>query len=94
MSNLGNSLDLPFEEGPRGPLPDGHQHFSGGVVVMAAVINVPEVGPKPALVWRFATPDGDFYTPIVLVMDDDQIAKLAPLIEQSVSVARKAAAAS
>lgn len=88
--DLGNSLDLPFEESPRGELHDEHVHYASGVVVMAAVVPVPEVGPKPAVVFRFANPDGTgFYPPIVLVADDEQLAKLRPLIVEAVQTARR-----
>ena len=91
MGDLGNSMDLPYEPGGEGPMFDDHVHFSGGVVVSAAVIDVPEIGPKPALVFRFAMPEGGFYPPVVLVQDDDQIANLRPLIFQSIKAAREAA---
>ena len=90
MSDLGNSMDLPFEP-TTGHLHDQHVHFSGGVVVMASVMNVPGIGPKPSLVFRFAMPEGGFYPPVVLVQDDDQIAKLRPLIFQAIKAAREAA---
>jgi hypothetical protein len=93
MSALGNDMDLPYESGPPGYLHDEHAHFSGGVVVMASVVDVPDAGPKPALVFRFATPTGGFYPPTVLVCDDDQLAKLRPLILQAVHAAREAAKA-
>ena len=91
MSDLGNSMDLPYEAGPPGELADEHVHYSGGVVVMAATIPVPAAGVKPALVFRFATPTGDFYPATVLVCDDDQLAKLRPLINQAIAAARRAA---
>ena len=90
MSDLGNSMDLPFEP-TTGHLHDQHVHFSGGVVVMASVMNVPGIGPKPSPVFRFAMPEGGFYPPVVLVQDDDQIAKLRPLIFQAIKAAREAA---
>ena len=91
MGDLGNSMDLPFEPGGEGPMLDDHVHFSGGVVVSASVVDVPEIGPKPALVFRFATPLGGFYPPVVLVQDDDQMAKLRPLIFQAIKAARDGA---
>ncbi len=90
MSDLGNSMDLPFEP-TTGALEDEHVHFSGGVVVMASVVAVPDAGPKPALVFRFSTPLGEFYPAIVLVTDDDQMAKLRPLINESIAAARRGA---
>jgi hypothetical protein len=89
-TGLGNSMDVPFEEGGAGELSDDHVHYSGGLVVMAATIDVPEVGMRPALVFRFATPDGQFYPPVCLVADDDQLAKLRPLISEAIASARRA----
>ena len=90
MGDIGNSMDLPFEP-TTGQLHDEHVHFSAGVVVMASVMDVPGIGPKPALVFRFAMPLGGFYPPVVLVQDDDQIAKLRPLIFRAIKAARDAA---
>lgn len=92
MTDLGNSMDLPFEP-TTGHLTDEHVHYAGGVVVMASVADVPEAGPKPALVFRFSNPHGEFYPAIVLICDDDQMARLRPLINQSVHAAREAARA-
>lgn len=86
-------MDLPFEAGDGGQLADEHVHYSGGVVVMASVVDVPGLGPLPALVFRFATPAGGFYPPFVLITDDDQMAKLRPLIAESIHTAREAAKA-
>jgi hypothetical protein len=92
MGDVGNhNLDLPFEEGGAGPLHDDHVHFSGGLVVMASTVDVPSVGRKPALVFRFARPDGVFMPTICLVADDDQIAKIRPLINEAIAAARRAA---
>jgi hypothetical protein len=91
MSDLGNSLSMPFEPTPEGPLLDDHVHYSGGVVVAAAVCPVPGIGPKPALIFRFTTPEGEFYPAVVLVCDDDQLAGLQPLISKAIHAARKAA---
>jgi hypothetical protein len=91
MSDLGNDMDLPLEP-TSGELLDHHVHYSGGVVVMPSVVNVPDIGPKPAIVFRFAIPTGDFYPPVVLVLSDEQMAKLRPLIVESIQMARRAAA--
>lgn len=90
MTDLGNSMDLPLEP-TTGQLYDDHVHWSGGVVVMASTVDVPEVGVKPAVVFRFTTPDGTFYPPVVLVTDDDQMAKLRPLLVEAIQMARRAA---
>lgn len=90
MADLGNSMDLPLEP-TIGELLDADAQYSGGVVVMPSIVDVPEVGVKPALVFRFATPLGGFYPAIVLVADDDQMAKLRPLIVEGIQMARRAA---
>jgi hypothetical protein len=88
-----HNLDLPFE--PQQPTPGlqgEHVHYSGGVVVMAAVVDVPGAGKKPALVFRFAEPTtGQFYPAFCLVQDDDQMAKLRPLINEAIAQARRGA---
>lgn len=92
MTDLGDSLDVPFEsQQPTPGLQGEHVHYSGGVVVMAATVDVPGAGKKPALIFRFATPTGGFYPPVCLVEDDDQMAKLRPLINGAVAEARRAA---
>ena len=88
---LGNSMDLPFEQGP----PDqtinlDRAHLAGGMVVMAAVIPV-DGEPKPVLVFRFAAPLGQFYSPLVLVMDDDQMRKVPDLVAGAARAAVRAA---
>lgn len=88
----GNSLDLPFEP-TTGELLDEHVNYSGGVVVMASVVTLAE-GKAPALVFRFAVPTGGFYPPTVLVLEDDQMAKLRPLIMEAIATARRGAKAS
>jgi hypothetical protein len=104
MNHLGNDLDLPFEGSPKTPLFDrGQAQMSGGMVVMAATADVQVEPPvagiggkrvtKPALVFRFATPDGRFYQPIMLVLDDDQMANAPKLVTDAVDAARKAAQA-
>jgi len=93
-----HSLDLPFEAGPPGQyvtgadlLADGH--IAGGLVVVAAVVPVDGVGPMPCLVYRFVKPEGGFYPPMVLVVDDDQMAKLVPLTVSAAAAAITAAQA-
>ena len=92
--DLGNSMEMPYESGGQGPMLDDHVHFSSGVVVMGAKVDMPEIGPKPALVFRFAIPNGSgFYPPVCLVLDDDQMAKTRPLINAAIHDAREAARA-
>lgn len=89
-----HSLDLPFQ--PQDPTPglqDEHVHWAAGVVVIAAAVDVPDVGKMPALVFRFTEPStGVFYPPFCLVADDDQMAKLRPLINEAIATARRGAA--
>lgn len=91
MTGLDNSIDLPFEPSSGELQLDADAQFAGGVVVMACVVDVPEVGPSPALVFRFTAPLGGFYPPMVLVCADDQLAKLRPLVAEAIVTARNAA---
>lgn len=91
MADLGSTLDLPFEEGPPGQYLDlEHAKLSGGCVVLASVLPIPG-DPKPALVFRFTSPDGRFYAPIVLGIDPAQAEKLPILVNRAVRAAIKAA---
>lgn len=86
---MGN-LDLPFEPNDLTNLTDTHAHVASGVVVMAAV-----VAGYPALVFRFAIPDGSgFYPPVVLALSEShQPDALRHLIDQSLTHAVQVAAA-
>jgi hypothetical protein len=89
-----DDLDMPFEEQAATPMPDEHQHIASGLVIMAGVVPVPDHGPMPCRVYRFAIPDGSgFYPPIVLVVDADQMAKLAQLTAAASATAIQSAAA-
>ena len=90
MSRLGDSMDLPFEEGPVHHTTE-QMLLAGGVVVMAAVVPLPDGDKKPALAFRFASPTGQFYPLMTLVLDDDQVAKLPALIEQAAAAAIRVA---
>jgi hypothetical protein len=88
--NLGDSLDVPFEEGPRGQTLDlSDAHLSGGLVVLAASVPIGDER-KPALVFRFTTPHGEFYPPMLLVLDETQARKTPDLITNAVHAAIKA----
>lgn len=85
------SLDMPFEEGPPGQTVDlSDANVSGGAVVIAGVLPVGH-STMPALVFRFATPDGRFYPPMVLVFEEDQMGKFPDLVAQAVASALRAA---
>lgn len=89
--SLGDSLDLPFEETPPGMTLDENVVLSGGLVVMGAVVPVPSLGPKPALVFRFAAVDGTFLPAVVLVLDVDQAEKTPQLVAAATAAAVRAA---
>ena len=92
MSRLGDSMDLPYEDNPAPVFITDDLRLSGGVVVAAAVVPLPDDGTlKPTLVFRFSDPFGNFYPPIALVLDDQQAAKLPTLVRDAVEGARKAA---
>lgn len=92
--DMGNhDMDLPFEEQQPTPMnPNDVPLVASGVVVMATLADVPGVGLKPGLVFRLVRPDGAFYQPIMYVADDDQLAKMRPLINAAIASARNAAA--
>jgi hypothetical protein len=92
MSRLGDSMDLPYEPNPPGQTINDKFIVSGGLVIAAATVPMPDDGElKPALVFRFSSPLGEFYNPVLLVLDDDQAANLPKLVQQSVDGAREAA---
>lgn len=89
------SLDLPFEEGPPGQTMsfDGAT-IASGLVLVAITVPVPGAGVMPGLAFRFANQDGSgFYTPVLLVVDDEQMAGMAKLAadasEASIRAARQ-----
>lgn len=88
---MSKELDLPFESNQTPQELDlGHAHFAGGVVVMASFMEAPE-GKLPTLVYRFAKADGTgFYPPMIVVVDEDQLTKLAQLTASAVAAAIKA----
>jgi hypothetical protein len=95
MRRLGGSgdMNLPYEPSS-GHLTDNEGDIASGVVVMAAVVNVPEAGPMPALVFRFARPDGSGFYPVTcLVCEGEDLAALPSLVTAAVAGAIKAAAA-
>jgi hypothetical protein len=92
MAKLGDSMDVPYEPGPPGQFLTDDFLVSGGVVVMAGTLPLPDDGEaKPALVFRFSDPFGQFYPPVLLVLDDDQAANLPTLVRQAVDGAIEAA---
>jgi hypothetical protein len=95
MTDGTNDLDLPFEEGPPGQtMPLGDGHIAAGMVVIAGVVPVGDRGLMPCLIYRFANPDGSgFYPEMVLIVDDEQMLKLAQLIVAASTAAVRGAAA-
>lgn len=90
-----SDLDLPFEGQEPTETDLGHGHTSGGVVILAAVMDLGEAGKMPTLVYRFAKPDGTgFYPPISLVIKADQAEKLVELTRSAVTRAVEVAARS
>lgn len=86
-------MDLPFERQARAEVPLDAAMVSGGVVIAAALLPVPDGGPDmPALVFRFAMADGSgFYPPTVLTAELHQLEALVPLITQAVTTVSEAA---
>lgn len=88
-----NSLDLPFEKVPTGQTVDASDALiASGLVVLAVVVPVPEVGPMPGLMFRFANPDGSgFFPPMILCVDEDQMVKTAAMVSKATAAAIGAA---
>lgn len=88
MSRINNDLDLPFEPQKRTNLDISDGHIASGAVVMAGTIDVPDHGRMPAVLYRFANPDGSgFYPPIALVAEPDQLLNLIKLTRAAVLAA-------
>lgn len=89
-----SDLDLPYESQEPTPLAD-NPLYAGGVVIMGGSSSEPWDGGRkfPVLVFRFALPDGSgkFYLPVALVLTDEQMGKLQPLITTAIHDAREAA---
>lgn len=92
-----NDLDMPFDQvvdeitGETAAEIVNDAMLAAGVVVMAASVPVAGV-PWPAVVFRFAMPDGSgFYPPMMLITDHTQMAKLSVLTGRAVDAAIKAA---
>lgn len=84
-------LNLPFEAQEPVPFTDLHFHVASGVVVIASVVDVGET-PMPALVFRFAKPDGSgFYTATMLISEEGDLERLPDLIRDTVAGACNAA---
>ena len=94
MARLGDDgVDLPFERQQPTDLVDEFL-LSGGVVCAAATVPVPEIGIRPALMFRFAKADGTgFHHPILLLLEADQAESLVRLVRDSVDAACEAAGA-
>lgn len=65
--------------------------LSGGVRVFGASVQTPP-GPVPAVVFKFACPDGSgFYPPMLLVAKPEELRQLAALVDQAAAAALVAA---
>lgn len=51
---------------------------------MAATVNVPGFGPRPALAFRFRDEHGEIGKPTLLVLEDAEMAQVAVLVGQCV----------
>ena len=81
------SMNMPFEPQDETALPTEGVMLSGGCVVAAIFIGHGPLGKLPALMFRFAKPDGTgFYPATVLACDDfADLHGLAPLIQSAVN---------
>jgi hypothetical protein len=85
-------MDLPYEANPETAHITEALVVAGGVVVAAATVPVGE-HTYPALLFRFALPDGQFLPAVTLVCMPAQLEALIPLVQEAVADAVKAAAA-
>lgn len=65
--------------------------IAGDLLCAPVAVVVEDAGKKPGVVFTFVAPDGTPYQPIVLLADDDQLAKLRPIILGAVAAARREA---
>ena len=73
------SMNVPYESNPEPYDTELQGNLSGGVVVIGATIEVDGVW-RPALIFRFAIPDGSgFYPDMALVAQDDELKDLPDL---------------
>lgn len=90
--HLGDDLDVPWQDAVDGTTVNlGDAVLAGGWVLSATVVPVPDVGPCPALVFRFSRYDGHLLRPVVLVLDEDQMRKAGTLATKAVGAAIHAA---
>ena len=91
--HMGDDLDLPFEAAtPGSTIALNDVVLSGGLTVSATAVPVPGVGTCPGLVYRFSRYDGHILRPVVLILDDRQMAKVPALTADAARAARAAAA--
>ena len=84
-------LNLPFEPCDEVPFTDLNYLVSSGVVILDSVVDVGDT-PMPALVFRFAKPDGSgFHMTTMLVADAPDLLRLPELLHQSIDASVKAA---
>lgn len=83
MSLGDGSLNLPYEDLPEPAYGEeidlSDAALAGGMVTMAAAVSVGE-GREPAIVFRFASPEGEFYKPMVLVVSAEEMESLATVV--------------
>jgi hypothetical protein len=85
-------MDMRFEINPPGQrsIPAEDMILTGGVVTMATLVPVPIDGVEhqyPAVVFRFSTVEGEMLPPVLLVLEEDQMAGLGHLVGQTADAA-------
>lgn len=89
--------EIPLNQSMRrleGHLEGTETRWSGGVVVVAAAVEHPDLGHIPALVFRFRTADNNtFHEPIALVLDETALTSLPQLVAEGIELARTTAEA-
>lgn len=88
---MGRDLDLPWQPGAGGEVELSDAVIAGGWVVSAGAVPVPDAGPMPLLLFRFARYDGELTRPIALIMSEEQTRKAGPLVKSAAGAAIRAA---
>jgi len=90
--HMGDDLDLPFKAAAPGSTIDlSDCVITGGWVVSAVAVPVPQAGVCPGLLFRFSRYDGHLLRPVLLVTSEQQMRKTGPLVTKATGAAIRAA---
>lgn len=77
-------LNIPYRDIPIGAAGLGDVQLAGGLIVMAAAVDVPGHGPTPGLAFRFRDEHGDIGKPILLILEDPELVGVENLVHQCI----------